>query len=165
MNFWEMGRENNTKSVKDLLLKAQRLKRMSTRANQLAQFNIAFLSKLPSMLSQYCQVCDYQNGVLTVETTSNAVATQLRFTAPQLLGKLRQQHPFQRLSALEIRVAAPQVIKQKRRLRPNSSVSTTNREMIRETAQHIATDESTASQRLAASLTKLATTLDKLGKK
>ena len=160
-----MGRENNTKSVKDLLFRAQRLNRLANRSNQLSQFNRAFLSKLPSMLGQYCHICDYQEGKLHVETTSNAVATQLRFTKPQLIAKLRQAPPFQRLTDIEIKVSAPEPKKQKRKLRPHSDVSTVNRQMIRDTADFIASDTNESSQRLAASMKKLASTLDNLDKK
>lgn len=159
-----MGRENNIKSVKDLLLHAQRLNRLASRSKQLDQFNRVFLSKLPSMLSQYCQVCDYQEGKLIVETTSNAVATQLRFTKPQLLAKLRQHHPFQRLVDIEIKISAPEPQKSKRRLRPNSNVSAANRQLLRDTADFIGSDNSQASKSLAESLKRLASTLDKLGK-
>lgn len=161
-----MGRENNIKSVKDLLFRAQRLNRLATRSQQLSQFNRAFLSKLPSMLSQYCQVCDYQDGVLHVEAKSQAVATQLRFTKPQLLARLRQGNPFQHLSDMEIKVVKPAPLTQQRpRLLPNSNVSAGNRQMLRDTANFIASDESSDSQNLASSLQRLAATLDKLGKK
>ena len=161
-----MGRENNIKSVKDLLFRAQRLNRLATRSQQLSQFNRAFSSKLPSMLSQYCQVCDYQNGVLHVEARSQAVATQLRFTKPQLLARLRQGNPFQRLSDIEVKVMKPDPLnKPRRRLLPNSDVSANNRQMLRDTAAFIACDQSTDAQKLASSLEKLASTLDKLGKK
>lgn len=160
-----MGRENNTKPIKDLLNRAQRLNRLATRSSQLSQFNRVFLSKLPTMISQYCQVLDYQNGVLMVETTSNAVATQLRFTKPQLLGKLRQGNPFQRLSDIEIKVSAPDKLQPARKLRPNCEISNANRQLIRDTADFIASDNSDASQSLAKSMQKLAATLDKLGKK
>lgn len=160
-----MGRQNNIKPVKDLLFRAQRLNRLATRSQQLSQFNRAFLSKLPSMLSQYCQVCDYQNGVLHVEAKSQAVATQLRFTKPQLLSRLHQGNPFQRLRDIEIKVAKPDPLERpRRRLLPNSDVSASNRQMLRDTADCIAEDSSKESQSLAASLQKLATTLDKLGK-
>lgn len=159
-----MGRENNIKSVKDLLFRAQRLNRLANRSNQLTQFNRAFLSKLPTMLSQYCQVCDYQNGVLMIETTSNAVATQLRFTKPQLLGKLRQSAPFQRLTDIEIKVSKPTKTPEKRRLKPNSNVSSANRQLLRDTADHIADNNDASSKSLAASMKRLANTLDKLGK-
>lgn len=160
-----MGRENNTKSVKDLLFRAQRLTRLANRSTQLNQFNKAFLTKLPTMLSQYCQVLDYQNGVLHVEVSSNAVATQLRFTKPQLLAKLRQSHPYQRLTDIDIKIAAPAKPEAKRqKRRPNSDVSTANRQLIRDTADYIGNDHSNESQNLAESMKKLATTLDKLGK-
>lgn len=160
-----MGRENNTKPVKDLLFRAQRLNRLANRSNQLGQFNRIFQSKLPAMLSQYCQVLDYQDGILHVETTSNAVATQLRFTKPQLLAKLRQGNPFQRLADIEIKLHIPEKRQSKRKLRPNSDVSNENRQLIRDTADFIAADNSDASQSLAKSMQKLASTLDKLGKK
>lgn len=161
-----MGRENNIKSVKDLLFRAQRLNRLATRSQQLSQFNRAFLGKLPTMLSHYCQVCDYQNGILHVETTSQAVATQLRFTKPQLLGKLRQSPPFQRLTDIEVKVAKPTSdSREARRRRPNSDVSPGNRQMLRDTAAHIAADDSNEAKSLASSLQRLASTLDKLGKK
>ncbi len=161
-----MGRENNIKSVKDLLLRTQRLNRLATRSQQLSQFNRVFLSKLPTMLASYCQVRDYQNGVLQIEAQSQAVATQLRFTKPQLLGRLRQGQPFQRLSDIEIRVVKPSTsAKPKRRLLPNSDVSASNRQMLRDTADYIAEDNSNEAKSLANSLQKLAATLDKLGKK
>lgn len=160
-----MGRENNIKSVKDLLFRAQRLNRLATRSKQIDQFNRVFLRNLPSMLGQYCQVCDYQNGILYVETSSQAVATQLRFTKPNLLGKLRQSHPFQRLTDIELKITKPATSRVRRVLRPNSQVSPSNRQLLRDTADHIAEDKSKSSQRLAESLQKLAATLDKLGKK
>ena len=161
-----MGRENNTKSVKDLLLHARRLNRLATRSQQLSQFNRVFLSKLPSLLGNYCQVRDYQNGILLVEAQSQAVATQLRFTKPQLLGRLRQGQPFQRLTDIEVKVVKPSsATRPRRKLVPNTDVSASNRQMLRDTADHIATDNSKEAKNLASSLQKLAATLDKLGKK
>ncbi|PIE40601.1 MAG: hypothetical protein CSA49_07635 [Gammaproteobacteria bacterium] len=160
-----MGRENNIKSVKDLLLHTQRLNRLANRSGQINQFNRIFQSKLPTMLNQYCQVLDYQNGVLHVETTSNAVATQLRFTKPQLLNKLHQGNPFQRLTDIKITVNSPKKRYGKRTAKAHSNVSPTNRQLIRNTANFIAEDNSDASKSLAKSMQKLATTLDKLDKK
>ena len=160
-----MGRENNTKSVKDLLFRAQRLNRLATRSHQLSQFNRVFQSKLPAMLGQYCQVLDYQDGILYIETTSSAVATQLRFTKPQLLAKLHQGNPFQRLADIEIKVHTPTKRQSQQIAKPNSDVSKENRQLIRDTADCIASDDSHESQRLANSMQKLAATLDKLGKK
>lgn len=155
----DKGPNHNIKRVRDLLVKARTLKQLTRQSQQLEQLNQRFLSRLPSMLAQYCRLKEYRNGQLIVRAYSAAVATQLRFTTPQIMMQLRKMPEFAALQRLDIQVGTPQPAtspKSSRPARKRQAVSSTATAMLRDTAASLDADE------LAASLRKLARTLDQL---
>ncbi len=60
---------------------------------------------LPKALAGHCQVTDLQGSSLLISCRSAAIATKLRFLAPNLVPKLRALGHFSALTDLQIRVA------------------------------------------------------------
>lgn len=116
---------------------------------------------LPSMLADYCQIRSFQQGVLALNASTGAAATQLRFVAQQLLPKLQKLNTFNGLEKITIRVQAPESVQVKPSpvLRTRPPVSASNRDLILDTANNI------HDQELAAALRQLASTLSKNGRK
>lgn len=126
---------------------------------QVAELNRILDASIPPKLAQFCAVTSYRNGVLTLETSTGSAATQLKFIEPKLLTKLKQTQQFQALMEIKIRMGSTQPSKLDRHYtRPAPEVSEHSRSLIRQTAD-IITD-----QPLAASLHKLADTLENYGK-
>ena len=151
-----MGRKNNTKSVQDLISRARNLRHLASESRQLDSLNRLFLSRLPSMLSNFCQVLSYHNGKLVIETQSNAAASQLRFITPNLVQQLKKTKEFAALQNLEFKVAPTKVARKPQAPIPKPfHVSSHNRQLLEQTA------DSVTSVELADSLRKLAKTLGK----
>jgi hypothetical protein len=113
------------------------------------------------MLAQYCRLKSYRNGRMIVQTHSATVATQLRFTTPQLIDQLRKLPEFVALQSLDIKVCAaptktPTLALQK--TRHHAPVSKRNTALLRDTADSLDSPE------LSESLRRLARTLDKLAR-
>lgn len=155
----DKGPDHNIKRVRDLLVRARTLKQLTRESQQLEQLNKRFLSRLPSMLAQYCRLKEYRNGHLVVRAYSATVATQLRFTTPQILEQLRKIPEFSAIQRLDIQVGTPQPQasqQPKRPARKQRAASATATAMLRDTANSLEADD------LAASLRKLARTLDRI---
>jgi len=118
-----------------------------------AKINQAVISVLPSMLAEHCATRSYQQGVLTLETASNATATQLRYNTPSLKLKLKKLPILSDLEHIAIKVVTNSTYP-KRRLKKPEKVSRNNRRLLRETADSLSSDE------LSDTLKRLADTLD-----
>lgn len=154
-----MGRKNNIKSVQDLISRARNLKHLASESRQIDSLNRLFLSRLPSMLSSFCQLLSYHNGKLVIETQSNAAATQLRFITPNLIQQLKKTREFSALQNIEFKMAPTKETRKPQAPIPKPlPVSRHNRQLLEQTA------DSVSSKELADSLRKLAKTLSKRGK-
>lgn len=152
-----MGRENNIKPVKDLIFKGSRLHALTKNSQVFIKIDNTVMGALPSMLSDNCQTRSYRNGVLTLTTYSNAVATQLRYNAPNILSRLQKQPTLRDIVRIDIKVIAKpkEAVIHKRTL---NKVSHQNCNMLKDTADAMDSDN------LANSLRKLANTLENYGK-
>ena len=152
-----MSRENNIKPVKDLIFKGSRLHSMAKNAQVFARIDNTVMASLPSMFSDNCQFRSYQNGVLTLTTYSNAIATQIRYNTPNIITRLKKQLTLIEIERIDIKVIA----KPKEHLEAKQSlppVSGSNCNMLKDTAKTVGSNE------LANSLLKLANTLENYGK-
>jgi len=152
-----MSRENNIKPVKDLIFKGSRLHSMAKNAQVFARIDNTVMASLPSMFSDNCQVRSFQNGVLTLTTYSNAIATQIRYNTPNILTRLKKQLSLAGIERIDIKVIAKPKETQETK-RTLHHVSSPNCSMLKDTAKTVGSDE------LANSLLKLANTLENYGK-
>jgi len=155
-----MGRENNIKPVKDLIFKGSRLHSMTETSQVFAKIDNIIMGSLPSMLSDNCQTRSYRQGVLTLTTYSNAVATQLRYNTPNILSRLQKQPSLEGIIRIDIKVIAKPKddYKPAKRQRSLTTTSRENCNMLKETANTVNSDG------LADSLRHLANTLENYGK-
>ena len=136
----------------------QEVKQLTENARQIHELNLIFEQFVPNMLAQFCKIRHYMNGSLTLEASSGAAATQLRFLQPQLISKLKTQPKFSGLHTITVKVAGPKAQLDRHYKRKAIAVSQQNQELIRDTASTINDDD------LASSMRKLADTLNNYGK-
>jgi len=141
------------------MLRNKEVKTLSEQSLQTRELSHTLKSVLSPKIAQYCMLNSYRNGVLTLDTTTGSVATQLKFMQPQIMARMKHTREFQALQEIRIRNGAPPPKLDRQYTRPAPHVSEQNRSLIRQTADTI--DD----QPLAASLRKLADTLDDYGKK
>ena len=137
----------------------QEVKSLTENSLKVAELNHILMSALPAKLAKFCSVASYRNGCLVLETQTGSAATQLRFMQPQIFAKLKKSSKFRALQEVAIRVSPQQQQLDRRYTRQPPSVSEQNRTLIRQTADAI------PDQGLAASMRKLADTLENYGKK
>ena len=99
-----MKRDVTIKGIQDLFIFSKEVKQITESIQQLGLLNQTFQSCLPPLLAQYCQIQQYRNGFLTVETSSAAAATQLRFLQSSLITKLKTNQSFLCLSDIKIKI-------------------------------------------------------------
>ena len=81
------------------------LQRIFAKVQQLKQVNEVFLTCLDPKLRKYCIVANVYTDKLIVLAENAAIATQFRFSIPELLPLLRQKHPLLReLKVIECKV-------------------------------------------------------------
>lgn len=136
----------------------EEVKQLTENARQLHELNHILEQFMPNMLIQYCHIKAYLNGALTLEASSGAAATQLRFLQPQLIPKLRTHPKFSGLQSITVKVAGQKLKLDQHYTREAKAVSKQNQSVIRETASAIHDDA------LASSMRKLADTLENYGK-
>lgn len=136
----------------------QEVKSLTENSRQLSELNHILQNCLPEKLAQYCQIRNYRNGSLTLETSTGSAATQLRFMQPQIHSKLKKSSKFRALQSINIKIASPQKTLDRRYKRQLPAVSSQNQNLIRQTADELS-DEG-----LAASMRNLADTLKNYGK-
>ncbi|MBA55760.1 MAG: hypothetical protein CMK89_14990 [Pseudomonadales bacterium] len=154
-----MAKDSTIKNIRDLMLCNKEVKSLTENSLQVAELNHILASALPAKLSQFCTVASYRNGSLILQAQTGSAATQLKFMQPQIFAKLKKSSKFRALQEICIRIAAQQPKLDRHYKREAPTVSTQNRDLIRQTANGL-TD-----QDLAASMRKLATTLENYGKK
>jgi len=148
-----MVHKKNTKTIKDLLSKGDRLCYLTQGSSAFSKINQAVTSALPSMLAEHCTTRSFQQGILTLVTTNNATATQLRYNTPALKLKLKKLPLLSGLEHIAIKVVASPT-QPKQRLKKPGKVSCNNRKLLRETADSLSADD------LSETLKRLADTLD-----
>ena len=136
----------------------QEVKSLTENSLQVAELNHILASALPQKLAQFCTVTSYRNGSLTLQAQTSSAATQLKFMQPQIFAKLKKSSKFRALQEISIRIAAQQPKLDRHYTREAPIVSTQSRELIRQTANSL------SDQDLAASMRKLANTLENYGK-
>lgn len=156
--FWPKPLETNIKNIRDLISRAREVKSLTEKSRKTDELQRAVQYLLPSMLADYCQVQSFERGVLTLNAATGSAATQLRFVAQQIIPKLQKNPIFKDLEKIQIRIQAPEPVLRTHQVRKVPAVSSTNCQLIRETA------ESVSDKGLAESLQKLAITLSKNGK-
>lgn len=164
-----MSRKLSIKPIKELLFvnqttsksfpKKTRLQYIATRAQKLSTINDAFLAQLPSMFADHCCVCDYVDGILVVETHSNAISSQLRLLKTNLISQLHHKAKLTGVKDIKITIRPLKTPTAYQIPRPNSRVSKANRDMLESTAHHIEQSNEPNDINLAESLRKLAKTL------
>ena len=155
-----MAKDNNIKTVRDLIKSSREMGALSRRSSELGKYNQALNSSLPSMISAYCKMRSYESGTMTLEASSNAVATQLKFTSPTLIKKLQKRAEFSGLQRIDVKIgkAEPSTKKKTTPKRLNKPVTPRNTQLIRDTADNVSSTE------LGRSLRQLAETLERYGK-
>ena len=82
---------NALQPVTNILNKSEDLRRLITIAKQIKNLDLEVKQHLESDHKKNCRVVDYQQGTMVLVTHSNAWATELRFSAPDILEQLRKQ--------------------------------------------------------------------------
>lgn len=72
------------------------LQRIYVKVQQLKQVNEVFVSCLEPRFRKHCVVANIYTDRLVILVENAAIATQLRFSSPDLLPLLRKKHPLLR---------------------------------------------------------------------
>ena len=89
-------------NISDVLQKDPTIFSLITKAKEIEMLDGLVKKEIGSDLLDHCQVASYEKGVLTLITTSNAFATQLRFKSFDIRDKLRQTPKWSGLSRIQI---------------------------------------------------------------
>lgn len=99
-----------TRKIEDFLTEDHQrfspLQKLLTKDQNRAAWTQEFKAVLPKEMRSQCQITDLRGPTLLVSCSSAAIATKLRFLAPQLLPKLSALGHFSELKELQIRVSA-----------------------------------------------------------
>lgn len=97
-----------TRKIEDFLTEDHQrfspLQKLLTKDQNREVWTQEFKAVLPKEIRSQCQVTDLRGPSLLVSCSSAAIATKLRFLAPQLLPKLTALGHFSELQELQIRV-------------------------------------------------------------
>ena len=111
------------------------LQQLHAQAHYLAKLN-AIVAEQLTAIKDLCRVASYKDGVLTLQTTNNALSGQLRYLHNHYLQKLRQNSVFSELSRIQIMLADP--VQAHRSLQPPlPPLSAPIRALLKETADEI----------------------------
>lgn len=111
------------------------LKQLHAQTRYLAKLN-AIVAEQLTAIKDLCRVAAYQDGVLTLQTTNNALNGQLRYLHNHYLQKLRQNSVFSDLIRIQILLADP--VQVNRSLQPPlPPLSPHIRALLMETANEI----------------------------
>ena len=91
-------------NISDVLQKDPTIFSLITKAKEIEMLDGLVKKEIGSDLLDHCQVASYDKGVLTLITTSNAFATQLRFKSFDIRDKLRQTPKWSGLSRIQIKI-------------------------------------------------------------
>lgn len=130
------------------VLSSPLLQQLKTQAHYLTKLNLLVGEQLTDIKGQ-CRVSAYKNGVLTLQTTNNALIGQLRYLQTHYLQKLRQHTVFSELIRIQILLDEPLHINRSQQ-KPVPPLSAHIRNLLLETAASTADVElSEALRRLA----------------
>ncbi len=146
------------KNIRDLLLYNKKVTSMTQDRAKSHEQNLILQENLPKTLSQFCQLIQYQNGILIIRANSGSAATQLRFLQQKLKSRLKKHSQFSALNTIKIKVADQPLKLDRAYTRSVKAVSERNRNLLRETANNL------VDQDLASSMHKLANTLENYGR-
>lgn len=79
--------------------------RLMARARQLRRLENALMPVLQGELAHHVRLAGYQQGILTLLVDSPAWASQLRFSKPNLLKKLKNSDKFSEIADIIVKVA------------------------------------------------------------
>lgn len=99
-----------TRKIEDFLTEDHQrfspLQKLLTKDQNREAWTQEFKAVLPRQMRSQCQVTDLRGPSLLVSCSSAAIATKLRFLAPQLLPRLKTLGHFSELKELQIRVSS-----------------------------------------------------------
>jgi hypothetical protein len=98
-----------------------------TKSGKLERMNEIISKHLPQELAPYTQVSNFSQGVLTLEVSNTAWATQLRFLTPDLLAALRSKEKLFQIASIKV------IIKQRslsKRIKSEKSISATEKSYL-----------------------------------
>jgi len=127
----------------------QTLQQLVKKAERLLDLNQRLLEQLATPLKEHCKLANWRNGCLVIETDSAVWATQLRYSSPDLLERLRKIPEFYGLCSIHCYIR-PAVSVADAEVHSSMSLSPENAELIAATASGIEDKAlSSALQRLA----------------
>lgn len=87
---------------------AQDLQAIHAKIKMLERLSQKVLPLLDSSLAKYCQVANLTNGKLILIAANGSIATQIRFQANEILGKLSKDNSIWQIKGIECKVRPPQ---------------------------------------------------------
>ncbi len=101
-------KDTDTKSISSLLQPNHRdLQTVLSKVKAIQTLNQTIIPMLDESLQKYCQVANLTNGVLVLLTANGSVATQMRYTIPDLLKKLRGNPSLRHIREVQCKVRPP----------------------------------------------------------
>jgi hypothetical protein len=93
-------------SIKKLLqANDSALQRIYAKVQLLEQLNAIFVEQIEARFRKKCIVANFNNDKLIVLAQNAAIATQFRFTIPDLLPRLQQSSILKNIKGIECKVA------------------------------------------------------------
>lgn len=135
------------------------LSHLITKALSIDKLNNSLKKILSPELSEQCRLGQYENGIMTLYIHSAAYATQMRFYVPDLLTELRQHQAFYGLKSIQVKIATyqpPEKVQPPVSFAPPIPLPPTQAEVMVQLAQGLSEPDDPATQKLAASLKRLA---------
>lgn len=99
--------ENKKRSMINILANSSLFGPIAAKAEQLVQLNRIVHQKLDPKASKHCRVANLRDGVLVLMTHSSSYGHLLRFSADDLLTKLRSDPTWCHLKSIKTIVRAP----------------------------------------------------------
>ena len=96
---------NPKRSINDVLCDPQHsLGKIIQKAKSIENLQKQLQKELPNPIAQHVWVGTYENGILTLLVDSAAIATQLRFSVPDIRENLRQQPQWYGLKSISVKI-------------------------------------------------------------
>ncbi|PTQ89864.1 DciA family protein [Agitococcus lubricus] len=111
------------------------LLQLQQQALYLAKLN-AIVAEQLTAIKDHCRVASYKDGILTLQTTNNALSGQLRYLHNHYLQKLRQHTVFSGILRIQILLAAS-IDVNRAQSEAVTPLSPQTRSLLLETASHI----------------------------
>lgn len=101
-------KDTKTKSVSAFLQPGYRdLQTLLSKVKAIETLNHTLNQLLDPALKEYCQVANLTNGVLIILTANASVATELRYSAADLIKKLHKNHSLKHIREIQTKVRPP----------------------------------------------------------